>query len=350
MKDFLIITAFYDTGNTFRRRNLAASITHNLEVFPEADICIGEQNCSEWFKAQKFPVRHVFIDDAGPFKKTPLLNKCVSGNPGYKAYIMVDADVIITAEVVKFIKENYDKASLVFPYGNAIYMTEVDTRRLIAHQNLLPGNKDHGVVIDRQTGLCNVFTWDTYQKVGGFDESFTDWGAEDDAFVVKCKRLVGPIKRNRDESAIAYHMFHPIVNTTDYLKHSPVYLKNRVRCACIRRMSDEDLHAYVSKERTLEELITKYDALGRLQVKLEWPCTPRAGLYIDTTIYDIDRTGEMSFTKVMAAIELEDDTKYCIEFIDDVLLKIPDLNKEQRDEINGLRQYFVEKVNKNAVQ
>jgi hypothetical protein len=121
-----------------------------------------------------------------------------------------------------------------------------------------------------------------------------------------------------------------------------------VRQACIRRMSDEDMERYVSGKAKLSELVDKYNDMGRLEVSLEWQCTPQSSLHMDTTIYDVDRTGEMSFTKVMKAIEEEDRAEYCVTFIDDILMKLPDLSPVQKDEIMGLRKYYEEMAN--AVQ
>jgi hypothetical protein len=69
---------------------------------------------------------------------------------------------------------------------------------------------------------------------------------------------------------------------------------------------------------------------------------------MDTTIYDVDRTGEMSFTKVMKAIEAEDSINYCVSFIDDILLRLADLSPAQLEEIMALRKYYEELAN--AVQ
>ena len=130
--------------------------------------------------------------------------------------------------------------------------------------------------------------------------------------------------------------------------HSPVYLANRVRQACIRRMSDEDMERYAGGIARLSELVDKYNDMGRLQVSLNWQCTPQTSLHMDTTIYDVDHTGEMSFTKVMKAIEEEDSASYCVTFIDDILLNLPDLSPVQLEEIMGLRKHYEELSN--AVQ
>ena len=113
-------------------------------------------------------------------------------------------------------------------------------------------------------------------------------------------------------------------------------------------MSDEDMERYVSGKVKLSELVDKYNDMGRLEVSLDWQCTPKSSLHMDTTIYDVDRTGEMSFTKVMKAIEEEDRAEYCVTFIDDILLKLPDLSPVQKEEIMGLRKHYEDMAN--AVQ
>jgi hypothetical protein len=343
--NFLAITAFRDNGDRYRRRNLTATLSNNMRLFPEATFCVAEQNPSGWFETLNMDtgrVRHVKLDIEGEFRKTALLNAAVSEVPDADVVAMVDRDVFLTDKVVDYIRGHWQDGSLVFPYSEAMYLKETDTRLLVGGKPLLPGYKDHGVTIDRQTGLCNVFTRDTWKRIGGYDEEFVGWGAEDDAFLTKCRRLVGPISRSREDGCIAYHLFHPVINTEDYLKHSPLYLANRVRQACIRRMSDEDLGHYVSGKAKLSDLVEKYGELGRLQVSLEWQCTPTSSLHMDTTIYDVDRSGKMSFTKVMRAVEEEDRAEYCVTFIDDILLKLPDLSPVQLDEIMGLRKHYEE--------
>lgn len=348
---FLVITAFCDKGDRYRRRNLTATLANNMKLFPEATFCVAEQNPTGWFETiglNPSAVHHLGVTIEGGFRKTALLNAAIESEADAETIVMVDGDVFLDEKVVGYIKNHWGDGSLVFPYSEATYLKETDTRHIIDGKPLLPGPKDHGVTIDRQTGLCNVFTRDTWKRVGKYDEEFVNWGAEDDAFLTKCRRLVGPIHRNREPGCVAYHLFHPIVNTEEYLRSSPLYRANRVRQACIRRMSDEDLNRYVNGIVTLSELVDKYNDMGRLQISLDWQCTELASLHMDTTIYDVDRNGPMSFTKVMAAIEAEDQAAYCVEFIDDVLLKLPDLSADQLEEINGLRKKYEELAN--AVQ
>lgn len=341
MSEFLIIIAYYDKGNYFRRRNLRTVIGRCLELMPESTVCVSEQNTSDAMAEYEGNPRviHMNSDFGDTFHKTKLLNRAVRENPGYKAYVMCDADAYLDADIVTYIREHWNDAALVFPYSDVLYLNETDTRRIVSGDKLTSGEKDHGIHIGRQTGLCNVFTMDTFNRIGGYDECFSDWGAEDDAFVVKCNRLAGGIVRNSGSTGCVHHLFHPVVNNQAYLE-SPRYISNRKCCACVRRMSDDDLNLYIAGKTPMSELIDKYENMGRLNIRLKWRCTEQAYLTIDSTIYDIDDRDGVTFTKVVTEVAKEDGGQYAVEFIDTILLKLPDLSDTQMSEIMGLRAKY----------
>lgn len=334
----LIITAFSDSGNPtmdrFRHRNLLACISRCQQVFPSADHCVAVQGASPWFDSVEFSGKRINLESPGSFRKPLLLNAAVRRNPGYDMYMMVDADVYLTERLAEYAQAECRDDRLVYPYGDTVYMDELDTRRMCSEGRMYPGDKDHGVTIRRQTGLCMAFTGKGFEAVSGFDGAFTGWGAEDDAFMFKFRRLGMEVLRNPDRGAVAYHMFHPVVNTAKYI-NGDEYRHNRVCCACIRRMSDPDFADYLAGRAGMDGLVAKYRALGRLEVELNWACCPSATLNIDTTIYDIDRTGEMNMGKVLAAVLVEDGPDGILEFADTVLYRIPGLPEDMKKEIDS---------------
>lgn len=355
MKDFIVITAFRDTGDPYRRRNLAACIASVAKNFPEAEHVVVEQwdgpESGKWFESQGFSeVTHDMVDMVielggtadGLFHKPVLLNMAVQTHPGRKLYMMVDADVYLERNLVDYVLAEGGDGKLVYPYGDVIYMDEMDTRRMVDRHEMWPGEKDHGVTLRRQTGLTLAFTYGDFMKVRGFDREFAGWGAEDDAFMFKFLRSGMKVFRNPDQFAVAYHMFHPKVNTTEYTS-DVVYKKNRILCACIRRMTDEDFAGYIDGSIPLESLVDKYRKLGRLEISLDWLVVNKdvsAGimddvtLHMDTTIYDIDRNGEMSIDKIMTEVVKEDGMEGVIDFTERVLRKIPGLPDGIRADID----------------
>ena len=356
MKEFIVITAFRDTGDPYRRRNLTACIATVAKNFPEAEHVVVEQcdgpESGKWFESQGFhEVTHDMVDMAialggtadGLFHKPVLLNTAVQTHPGHKIYMMVDADVYLERNLVDYVLAEGGDGKLVYPYGDVIYMDEMDTRRMADRHEMWFGEKDHGVTIRRQTGLTMAFTYGDFMKVRGFDREFAGWGAEDDAFMFKFLRSGMKVLRNPDQFAVAYHMFHPKVNTTEYTS-DVLYKKNRILCACVRRMNDEDFAGYLAGTVEMNDLVDKYRKMGRLEIALDWLIVKQdiqAGimkdvtLHMDTTIYDIDRTGEMSIDKIMNEVVKEDGWGGVIEFVEGVLDKIPDLPANIKDEVGG---------------
>lgn len=344
---FCVIMAFFDKGNTFRKRNLA-EVVKNYLTTDDFDVIIAEQYPNGFAEAiaKRNPDRVKFVpchelkgdpQKKGVFCKTELLNAAVKAYPGYEYYVMGDADALLSEESFCSLRESVSlldsgDASIVFPFDNVLYLNEPDTKRIVANEPLLPGSKDHGAEIFRQTGLCNIFKKSTWDAVGGFDEEFTNWGAEDDAFMTKCRRLVGESIRLKGK---IFHLFHPKVDTSEYRK-STDYVMNRKRCACIRRMSDEDLDKYSKGLVTLKELVEKYERLGRLTVSMNWRCTPTLTLDIDTTLYDIVNPSDMTFTKLFDAVAEIDGRSYVPEFFEKYMGgfgSFHDISDSQREEI-----------------
>lgn len=336
MNNFTIVMAFKNGKNSFRKRNLNAVIDRCIALFPDTDIVVAEQSSSindDVLNGYHSNVKHIVVDDGERFHKTRLLNEAIK-QAATDVIVMVDADAylddesaqsIISGETILRSKE----AGIVYPFDSVDYLTESKTRTLLDGGTVNSKFCDHGVHIGRQTGLCNMYLKSTWEAVRGFDEDFYEWGAEDDAFTFKIKRSVGPISRIAGH---VYHLYHPIVNTPQYID-SPAYTANRKLCACIRRMSDDDFLRYVNGVACLDELVDKYEKMNMLDVRLAWACTKHTVLTIDTTIYNIPHSSNISITSILNEVLSEDGPEYVETFINDIFYKIPDLSDEQKHEI-----------------
>lgn len=342
MSNISIVMAYMDNGNRFRRRNILAVLGRCAELFPDTEIIVaeqGESDIAESFSEISEHIKHIKVDDGQRFHKTKLLNEAIRDASG-EVIMMVDADAYVDEALAKSIKDGEKLlldgcAGIVYPFDSVDYLTDGQTRRLLAGEKINSAFCEHGAAIHRQTGLCNMYRKSAWSSVRGFDEEFYEWGAEDDAFAYKIRRLVGPISRLAGH---IYHLFHQQVNTEEYQKSS-VYKFNRKLCACIRRMSDDDFWDYEHGNVSLASLAEKYDRSGRLDIRLNWQCTPKTVLSIDTTIYDIDRTGEMSITKLLSAVLAEDGLDYLKVFVDEIFGSVTDLSDEQRAEIDSFIEH-----------
>lgn len=300
MSKFLYIYTFYST-DPCRLRNFKASIEELKTVDPEADICIVEQNgLTEGLPEVTFHHK-VDFDDAN-FHKTALLNYAVQSHPEYSHYVMIDADSWIDAGVVDNIHNHCDDAPLVFPYETCVYLSEAQTRRKCRHEIVdIPLRYNANIPITRQTGLINCFSKETYDKVGGFDEEFVGWGAEDDAFVFKIRRVTGK-RELRCKGGAVLHLWHKKVNDQSYLDGLR-YKKNRAYCSLMRRMTDDEFKRYLGKETTLDDIYKDFAARGGIEGDANLIVGPSLRLKVNTSIYyvqTLNPTVKEFLTEVLA--------------------------------------------------
>lgn len=84
----------------------------------------------------------------------------------------------------------------------------------------------HNDIIDAPDFACFMITWDTYKKVGEFDESFFPAYFEDNDYVYRC--LLNDIIPARSQIASFYHYGSKTQNSTgDKVVPPQVFVKNR---------------------------------------------------------------------------------------------------------------------------
>ena len=321
----------------FRLRNLTQVITNYIKLSPEFKIIVVEQNGNGEVESllKQYNVTYLNLQlSTSLFHKTKLLNHAISKiNSDY--IIMSDADCILTQNSIDSIRTEYNKGIILYPFSSVNYYTESNTRQFVKDIPVIQSMVNNkNLPIKRFTGLVNCFSKETFNKVGGFDEEFIGWGAEDDAFVIKCERLVGDVYRT-SENAELIHLFHPKVDNSEY-KKSEVFLNNKRRVAVIKRMNQSDIELYVSGKISLFKLIDKYTSLGKMNLDMKWQLANTV-IKLDTTIYDVDSAGDMTITKFLSVIYDLDGSIELHKIIKEMDSKVVGLSQSQQDEINKFR-------------
>lgn len=334
---FTVIIPFFNQNSQYRLRNLLKVINTYQNLAPDFDIYVVEQNGNNDVKDLIINLKNVKYlkvnTNSNVFHKTFLLNKAINQIDS-EYIIMSDADCILSYIGIDSIRNDYSKGSILFPFSKVNYYNEMNTRRLCKREDSLNATDDRNLPIKRFTGLVNCFSKETFNKVGGFDEEFIGWGAEDDAFVIKCERLVGEIYRTTTPSEVI-HMFHPKIDTSEY-KKSELFINNKKRVAVIKRMCLDDLINYSHKDITLNTLIDKYEKLSRMDLELNWKVANLV-IKLDTTIYDMDNISDMSISKILQCIYDVDGIEFLNSIINSIDEKAIGLSDNQKNEINMFR-------------
>jgi len=316
-----VIIPFFNQ-NSFRLRNLRAVIknySQNFDYFNLYVIEQGKENTEEVKEiCELYNVSLHYIDlDNELFYKTKLLNTAINDIIKDDIIMMSDADCIMPYIDYQNIIDNLENHSILFPFSRVNYLNEGHTR-VYVNSGKLFSSFNQPLFINRYTGLINIFTRETFDKVGGFDESFIGWGCEDDAFVNKCKRIVNPIKRLLDFNIEILHLYHPNVNTNEYL-NTECFTWNKKTLATICRMDDNNLVEYIKHSKNgnigfINDIVNEFDTMGKLTY-LAKISIGSGNITLDTTIYDaIPVNGELGLDDVLRCV-FDVDGRDCLNYV-----------------------------------
>lgn len=293
--------------NSYRLRNLKAVVHNFSKHYPDFNILIAEQNakgdCADLIGGKISHV-NVIISQEG-FNKCKVINTAIRENIKGGFVMMCDADCILPPLSMSVIEEGLSRGSIFFPFTEVNFLNEAHTRSYIRTGSFVQSAVQQDLFINRYTGLINVFSLDTFELVGGFDPEFVNWGGEDDAFVEKCKRLIGPISRPLDRTVIL-HLYHSKADSESYRK-TECFTWNKKRVAVIKRMSDIELRTYISDIKSgssdaLDKKVREYDSLN----KLTFQSVVSIGdgtITFDTTVYNIpDPNGSIGLSNILQCV------------------------------------------------
>ena len=331
-----IVIPHYNT-NSYRERNLQVTLKHYAQAMPNVPIILMEQITPDVESASieplldKYPSirRYSLETEDTAFQKSTLINRAAFNYCKSDYIAMIDNDCILRDVKPEYLIPSKE-CSVFIPYTSINFLGESHTRQWVRKGSFKQSKARQEMHISKYTGGINVFSSDTFRKVGGFDEVFVNWGAEDDAFHIKCKRLVGPIERT-DVDVELLHVWHPSCKTEEYTQSKP-YIENKKRVACIKRMSKEDLVEYVdcrgqdSLDR-MGELLMSYESKGKLHIMVK----VRVGnghVTMDSTVYDVDISdiGEVVLYDILECVYLEEGPNFVLGVITQIRGAISDID------------------------
>lgn len=191
----------YKENDNFRKNNFNYVRNRYEELFPEAEIIIGNDTSKE-----------------AEFCRSHSINDGVKRSHG-DILLISDGDVIIRKEAVRMASDLLFESPFIIPWGKCYDLNRKISRRIIKGKkntenemqqayneirNIIPGESTYG---DKVAGGCQVITKNLFNKIGGYSEKFKKWGWEDTDFCYRIKKEIGDYYILPDENI--YHLFHP---------------------------------------------------------------------------------------------------------------------------------------------
>lgn len=165
------------------------------------------------YYSQEFDV--ILGDNEGDFNRSAARNAGVEKSTSAIS-VVIDADNFIKHQnIYEAIELAKQKNALVKPFRYFGYITEESTDKFYEFFGLADIHYDFINEPQRGfTGGAYVMKKSLWQSIGGMDEGFIGWGAEDDAFHILVEKKLGKIFYG---SGTDIHLYHPAYRvTSDY--------------------------------------------------------------------------------------------------------------------------------------
>lgn len=121
------------------------------------------------------------------------------------AYLLLhDSDLLVPEDYLEIARGLLSKANVAICWGSIAYLNRESSENFPeSRKKLLRTITNEGI-----HGGSTIVQKDWYIEVGGFDERFEGWGAEDDAFYMKARKLGRVVKASPRGGPLLYHLYH----------------------------------------------------------------------------------------------------------------------------------------------
>jgi predicted glycosyltransferase involved in capsule biosynthesis len=187
------------------RLNNLKKVLDWINGFANVDLILVEQDTHSKISHLPLKARHIFLKSDKPYNKSWGFNVAVK-NAKSDIIVFADSDLIMNPnefiEAVKLL----DKYEMVNPYTSVIDLqpneSNFQLEQLLAINRPGRGETDHQKV-PLCGGIC-IFRKSAIIRIGGWNESFMGWGAEDDFESHKVKNFLSWTEcKNR-----CFHLYH----------------------------------------------------------------------------------------------------------------------------------------------
>lgn len=259
---YCVLIPFY-RGDDYRERSLQLVIRHCWESsYGQCRIVVSEQNSNSEaiyarLREEGIPVETVNRAYTGRFNKSRAWNdgiEFIAKSGIDTTVLLLDCDIIVESQLLEpdEIDLRMSDCRVWHPFDSITDLDRYDSH-IVCNESFgeimhrVERHKDRARRGHRCYGGALFIKVSDYLKVGGYDVRYDAWGHEDDAFYYAC-RVMFRMGCRREHDASIYHVYHPIQNTTGYLKGAKYRQLATLKLESVRKMKS-DIDAYCKSMR-----------------------------------------------------------------------------------------------------
>ena len=236
--------------NNERFNNLKRTLEW-VNSFSGVEIILVEQDKHSKISHLNLGCKQIFVKSNKPY------NRSWAFNVGLKyatspIIVFGDSDLIMKPDEFISSIQKINEFDMVSPYSSVIDLTPEET-------NLPLGNvinidrAGRGELDNQKINICGgitIFKKEAIERIGGWDERFVGWGAEDDFQTIKVENFI----KYSEEPYRCYHLYH-----TRNQPDMNLYAHNIKLLEDGKKLSVEQLVSYIAKVRNNIGSKNKYD-------------------------------------------------------------------------------------------
>jgi len=222
-----------------------------INGFNGVEVLLIEQDKHSKIKNLNLKAKHIFLKSDRPYNKSWAFNVAIKQST---SNIIVYADSDLIMDPNQFIEglKNLQQYEMVNPYKSVIDLNPQESN-LQLDQMLHINRPGRGETDNQKVPLCGgicMFRKDAISKIGGWNEDFIGWGAEDDFVSVKVKNFLNYVELPYK----CYHLYHNRENPDMNL-----YQRNLQLLQKLGALSKEDLMKTINNSIQKIGMKNKYD-------------------------------------------------------------------------------------------
>lgn len=222
-----------------------------INGFANVDVILVEQDKHSKISHLPLKVRHIFLKSEKPYNKSWAFNVAVKEA---KSDIIVFADSDLIMDPNQFIEavKLLEKYEMVNPYNSVVDLQPNESNHQL-DQLLLIDRPGRGETDHQKVPLCGgicIFRKSAILRIGGWNESFIGWGAEDDFISHKVKSFLSWTEcKNK-----CFHLYH-----SREAPNMTYYQRNLQLLQQLTTLSKEDLVKSVNSSSQKNGMKNLYD-------------------------------------------------------------------------------------------